>query len=243
MFTRNYLYELPDDIQTSIYRIVFSRCLNDIDNDRGIKYMYRLYRTVNNPQNTCVYSIIPLGMFSHTEGQEPPYSYKYKRIVDLEDFDIDKKRIRKRDTRSLIYLDRANLLATTLHYQSNTISYFIFPLFTAKKTLKKYLGSQLKLLGYYDKELIADIKVIDDRIDVVFSRYFKCNADIYYYILVGYNVLYNSLSNIIYEEENGLLFIKFIEIFRWIEANNVLEGYNLYNYKIIPIFEGKIYKK
>jgi len=240
MFRRNYLYELPDDIQATIYRLVFSRCLCDIENERGIKYIYRLYRTVNNPKNTCIYSVIPLGMFSHAEDQLS--NYKYKRIVDLENF--DKISIMKiRDTRNLIYLDRANLLATTSHYQSNTISYFIFPLFTAKKSLKKYLGSQLKLLGYYDKELITDIKVTDDRIDVVFSRYFKCNADIYYYILVGYNVLYNSFSNIIYEEENGILFIKFIEIFRWIEVNNVLEGYNLYNYKIIPIFEGKNDKK
>lgn len=246
MFIRNYLYELPDDIQASIYRIVFSRCLYDIDNDRGTKYMYRLYRAVNNPQNTCIYSILPLGMFSHEDGMEQHYKYyKYNRIIELDGF-------RKRRgngvngtgaIKDMIFLDRAHLLATTLHYQINTISYYIYPLFTAKKTLKIYLGSQLKLLGYYDKELIADIKVIDDRIDIVFSRYFKCNADIYYYILVGYNILYNSLSNIIYEEDNGILFIKFVEIFRWIEVNNVLEGYNPYNNKIIPIFEGKINKK
>ena len=253
MFIRNYLYELPDDIQASIYRIVFSRCLCDIDNDRGIKYMYRLYKAVNNPQNTCIYSILPLGMFSQEEGREQYYRYyKYNRIVELDGF-------RKRRgngwkggngkgtgtgaIKDMIFLDRTHLLATTLHYQINTISYYVYPLFTAKKTLKKYLGSQLKLLGYYDKELIADIKVIDDRIDIVFSRYFKCNADIYYYILVGYNILYNSFSNIIYEEDNGILFIKFVEIFRWIEVNNVLEGYNLYNNKIIPIFEGKINKK
>jgi hypothetical protein len=246
MFIRNYLYELPDDIQASIYRIVFSRCLYDIDNDRGTKYMYRLYRAVNNPQNTCIYSILPLGMFSHEEGMEQHYKYyKYNRIIELDGF---KKRRGNRVNgtgaiKDMIFLDRTHLLATTLHYQVNTISYYIYPLFTAKKTLKIYLGSQLKLLGYYDKEVIADIKVIDDRIDIVFSRYFKCNADIYYYILVGYNILYNSLSNIIYEEDNGILFIKFVEIFRWIEVNNVLEGYNLYNNKIIPIFEGKINKK
>jgi hypothetical protein len=208
--------------------------------------MYRLYRAVNNPQNTCIYSILPLGMFSHEEGMEQHYKYyKYNRIIELDGF---KKRRGNRVNgtgaiKDMIFLDRTHLLATTLHYQVNTISYYIYPLFTAKKTLKIYLGSQLKLLGYYDKEVIADIKVIDDRIDIVFSRYFKCNADIYYYILVGYNILYNSLSNIIYEEDNGILFIKFVEIFRWIEVNNVLEGYNLYNNKIIPIFEGKINKK
>lgn len=248
MFIRNYLYELPDDIQTSIYKAVFNRCLEDINNDRGIKYMYRLYDALNNPRNTCIYSIIPQGMSSQEE--EYGQTYKYNRIVDLDGY----KKIREngKDTgtaagtgavKDMIYLDRANLLANTLNYHRNTISYFLYPLFTVNKTLKKYLGSQLKLLGYYDNKLIADIKVVEDRVDIIFPRYFKCNADIYYHILVGYNVLYNSISNIIYEEENGIMFIKFMEIFRWIEANNVLEGYNIYNNKIIPIFEGKNNKK
>jgi hypothetical protein len=61
--------------------------------------------------------------------------------------------------------------------------------------------------------------------------------------MVGYNVLYNSLSNIIYSEENVVMFNKFVEIFRWIEMNNIFEGYNIYNNKIIPIFEAKLSKK
>jgi hypothetical protein len=36
------------------------------------------------------------------------------------------------------------------------------------------------------------------------------------------------------------MFNKFVEMFRWIEANNILEGYNINNQKIIPIFEGYV---
>jgi hypothetical protein len=39
------------------------------------------------------------------------------------------------------------------------------------------------------------------------------------------------------------MFNKFVELFRWIEMNNVLEGYNIYNNKIIPVFGGKLRKK
>ena len=247
MFRRNYLYELPDDIQATIYRIVFSRCIRDLENDRGIKYIYRLYGAVNNPQNTCVYSIIPKGMF--TIEDEERQAYKYKRIADLEDYGkiMRRDRGKLKDLKNLIYLDRKNLLNNKSHYQSNKISFYIYPLFTTDKLFRKYLSSLFNLLGYYDNNLIVNIKVVDDRIDIVFTRHFKCNADIYYNILVGYNVLYNSLSNIIYNEEygggDGILFIKFVEMFRWLEANNILEGYNIYNNKIIPMFEGKIGKK
>jgi hypothetical protein len=242
MFIKNYLYELPDDIQGSIYRMVFSRCLRDIENDVGIKYMQRLYGAVNNPRNTCIYSILPLGSPQEVAYRQP---YKYERVFNLENFGATRDTRDTRDTSDTsgaIYLDRTNLLVNTSQYQSNTISYFIFPLFTAKKTLKRYLGSQLNLHGYYKKDMVSVINVIDDRIDIVFTRNFQCNADIYYYILVGYNVLYNSISNIIYGEENGIMFVKFVEIFRWYEINNIFQGYNLYNNKIIPIFEGKIDK-
>jgi hypothetical protein len=39
------------------------------------------------------------------------------------------------------------------------------------------------------------------------------------------------------------MFNKFVELFRWLEMNNVLEGYNLCNKKVIPVFEGKNGKK
>ena len=58
--------------------------------------------------------------------------------------------------------------------------------------------------------------------------------------MVGYNVIYNSLSNIIYSEENVIMFNKFVELFRWIEKNKLLEGYNINNDKIIPIFESVV---
>jgi hypothetical protein len=124
-----------------------------------------------------------------------------------------------------------------LQLNSDTISYYLYPLFTANKKLKKYLTIRLNFVKFYDKKLIKYMKVVEDRIDITFISNFKCNADIYYMLLVGYNVIYNSLSNIIYSEENVVMFHKFVELFRWIECNNILERYNISNNKIIPMFK------
>jgi hypothetical protein len=164
------------------------------------------------------------------------HEYKYERVALVEGFS-------KNDMKSMIYLDRTHLIEDISQSRYNIISFYIFPLFTASKNLRKYLSNRINIIKYYDKRMIENIVVVEDRVDIVFTRNLKCNADIYYNIMVGYNVLYNSLSNIIYSEENVVMFNKFVEIFRWIEMNNIFEGYNIYNNKIIPIFEAKLSKK
>ena len=222
MFKRNYFFELPDDIQTTIYKKIFSNCILYFTNDRGIKYLNRLYQTVNNPSNTCVYSIVPKGMFDNC------CEYKYKRIVSLEGF---------HRLKDMIYLDRKDLLADISQLNCDTISYYLYPLFTANKTMIKYLTICFNLL---DNKMISKVKVMEDRVEIVFCNTFTCNADIYYNIFVGYNIIYNSLSDIIYSTENVLMFSKFVELFKWLENNNQFEGYYIYNKKIIPVFDRKI---
>jgi hypothetical protein len=224
LIQRNYFYELPEDIQNAIYKKVFDKCIDDIQNNKGIKYISRLYRATINPNNTCIYSVKPKGMFQSVK------CYKYKQVAMLEDFKNNKMN-------EMIYLDRRHLIENTLQLNSDTISYYLYPLFTANKKLKKYLTIRLNFVKFYDKKLIKYMKVVEDRIDITFISNFKCNADIYYMLLVGYNVIYNSLSNIIYSEENVVMFHKFVELFRWIECNNILERYNISNNKIIPMFK------
>jgi hypothetical protein len=224
MFKNNYLYELPDDIQNTIFKKIFNYCIIDIEKDKKIKYLNRLYRATNNPNNTCIYSIIPDGLYSD--------NYKYKKIASQED-------LKNNNMKTVIFLDRKHLIDNTSQLYINTISFYLFPLFIANKTLRKYLTIRFNLIKFYDKELIKNIIVVEDRINIKFTRNFKYNADIYYNIMVGYNVIYNSLSNIIYSEENNITFQKFIEMFKWIEANNILKGYNINNDKIIPIFLNK----
>jgi hypothetical protein len=236
MFIKNYLYELPDDIQSAIYKIVFSRCITDIERDKSIKYLNRLYKATTNPSNTCVYSIKPKGMFGEDDGEcgedsECVQEYKYRRIAALEPSGTCKKHIK-----SLIFLDRTHLIEDITHSQSNIVSLYIYPLFTASRNLKKYLASRINLVKFYNTKMIREITVIDDRINIIFTTHFACNADIYYNIMVAYNVLYNSLSNVIYSEDNAVIFNKFGELFRWLEMNNVLEGYNMCDYKVIPMF-------
>jgi hypothetical protein len=233
LFKKNYLYELPDDIQSTIYKLVFDRCVYDIQNNKNIKYLNRLYCATNNPNNTCIYHIIPKGLFS-TFGEE----YKYKDIISQDIIIKDMKDMKY--MKDIIYLDRSHLIENTAPLHINTISFYLYPLFISNKSLKKYLTIRFNLIKFYKEELIHKLVVVEDRVNVIFTQTFKCNADIYYNIMVGYNVIYNSLSNIIYSEDNAIMFNKFVEIFRWIEANNILEGYNINNQKIIPIFEGLV---
>jgi hypothetical protein len=229
LFRKNYLYELPEDIQITIYKKVFDKCIDDIQNDKNIKYISRLYKATINPNNTCIYYVKPKEMFQGVK------CYKYKQIIMLENFGNNKMN-------EMIYLDRKHLIENTLQFNCNTISYYLYPLFTTNKTFKKYLTLRLNFIKFYDKKLIKYMKVVEDRIDITFISNFKCNADIYYMLLVGYNILYNSLSIVIYSEENVVKFHRFIELFRWIECNNILEGYKIHNYKIIPNFSFKISK-
>lgn len=225
LFRKNYFYELPEDIQNIIYKIIFNTCIYDIQNDKNIKYIDRLYRTTNNPNNTCVYSITPQGMFSNIEKE-----YKYKRIAALENY-------RHNKMSEMIYLDREHLIEKTSQIDIYTISYFVHPLLAASKTFKKYLTIRINLSGYYDNNVIKYIKVTGDRIEITFIRKLKCNADTYYNILVGYNILYNCLSIILYSEENITKYVKFIELFRWFERNNNFKGCNIDDCKIFPLFE------
>jgi hypothetical protein len=158
--------------------------------------------------------------------------YKYRCVAALEASGTCKKHIKP-----LIFLDRTHLIEDTSHLNSDIVSLYMYPLFTASRNLKKYLTSRLNLVKFYNTKMIKTITVIDDRIDILFTKNFACNADIYYNIMVAYNVLYNSLSNVIYSEENVVMFNKFVELFRWLEMNNVLEGYNMCNYKVIPMFD------
>jgi hypothetical protein len=90
--------------------------------------------------------------------------------------------------------------------------------------------------------MIKYIKVIGNRINIIFIHKFKCYADIYYNVQVGYNILYNLLSNIIYTEQNIKKYAKFVLLFRWIENNMILENCIIDNNIIIPIFESKFSK-
>ena len=224
LFRKNYFYELPEDIQNTIYKIIFNTCVYDIQNDKNIKYIDRLYRTTNNPNNTCIYSIKPQGMFSNIEKE-----YKYKRVAALEDYRNNKMSV-------MIYLDREHLIEKTSQLDIYTISYFVHPLLATSKTFKKYLTIRINLSGYYDKEIIKYIKVAGDRIEITFIRKLKCNADTYYNVLVGYNILYNCLSIILHSEENITKYVKFIELFRWFERNNIFEGCIIDDCKVFSLF-------
>jgi hypothetical protein len=190
MFAKNYLYELPEDIQIIIYKKVFAKCIYDIDNERCLKYLNRLYRAVNNPNNTCIYSIRPKGLFYdihyiHDNRDSICKGYKYKCVAMLENFGHNTIATSIKD---MIYLDRAYLIEDTSQLQSNIISYYLYPLITSKKSLKKYLTIRFNLVKYYDKKLITNIIVNEDRIDIIFKHNLQCNADIYYNIMVGYNI-------------------------------------------------------
>ena len=233
IFFRNYFYELPDDIQNNIYKHIFNSCICDIKKDKNIKYINRLYSANNNPKNTCVFSIKPKWLF-YEQYSDEEIEYKYKKVAYLEDY--------KNNINDLLYLDREHLIRNISHLNIYTISFFLYPLSNSGTNFKKYLTVCFNFFGYYDKNMIKNIKVVGDKIDITFIHKFKCYADIYYNVQVGYNILYNLLNNIIYTEENIIKYAKLVVLFRWIENNAVFEECKIDNNKIFPIFEGKFSK-
>jgi hypothetical protein len=233
IFLRNYFYELPDDIQHNIYKHIFDSCIIDIKKDKNIKYINRLYSANNNPSNTCIFSIKPKWLINNIYNNDE-IEYKYKKVAYLEDY--------KNNINKLLYLDREHLICDTSHLDIYTISFFLYPLSNTSLSFKKYLTVCFNLFEYYDKNMIKYIKVIGDSINIIFIHKFKCYADIYYNVQVGYNILYNLLSNIIYTEQNIKKYAKFVLLFRWIENNMILENCIIDNNIIIPIFESKFSK-
>jgi len=230
-FVKNYLYELPEDILTLIYKKAFKETLNSIsdmqealDNyDRLIEYIKSNHF---NPYKTrAIWSII---LCYSKEVGDPYYKYSLYYTDNETDF------LRLKKTKMIKY----NSAYSTIKY----LDFSIYPMdknittesFTnVKKILEEYTG--IFLSNYAEKySNIKGIQLLNDKIRIEYTDayIFKCSIDIYNNILESYNFIICILNilnmyNQLYPAYNLEFMNDLDDLREWIEYNSFFCGFTL----------------
>ena len=247
VFTKNYLYELPEDILVLIYKKAFKETLNSltdmreaIDNyDRLIAYIKSNH--FNPYKTSAVWSI----MLCYRKELGDPY---YKYFLYYADSETDLLRLNKQKMikheptySSIKYLD---FTIYPIQDRVSTDSYI-----SIKKLLEEY--TDIFLSNYSEKySNIKKIELFDDKIQIEYkdSHIFRCSVDIYNNILESYNFMI-CIFHILYMYNNlypryNLEFMNDLDDLReWFEYNSFFCGFTLNETgnSIIPSFHSARY--
>ena len=241
-FAKNYLYELPDDIQAMIYKKVF-KCSLKIINDKkeAINNFNKLVAYIKDNQfnaskNHAVWSII---LCNRRDIGDPYYKY----FTYYADNETD-----------YLHLNKSKMIRYDVTY--STIKYIEFAIYPIqdriplpnysyiKNTFEQYAHIFISLRHYNgnqcndtDKEYrnIKDIKILNDKIIIEFTDtyIFRCYIDIYNNILESYNFivcLLNILSmfnNNIYPEYNLDYMNDLNDLKDWFTYNIFFSGFKI----------------
>jgi hypothetical protein len=228
---KNYLYELPEDIQTLIYKKAFKETLKNIsdmreplDNyDKLIEYVksnkYNAYKT------RAIWSI----MLCYKRDVGDPY---YKYFLYYADKETDFLRLNK--TKMIKY----NSAYSSIKY----LEFAIYPIeekvtIDSYKCVKKLLEeyTDIFLSNYTDKyPNIKGVQLCNDKILIEYkdSNVFRCYIDIYNNILETYNFIiciFNILNmyNNLYPAYNLEFMNDLDDLREWFEYNSFFCGFSL----------------
>jgi hypothetical protein len=230
-FTKNYLYELPEDIQVLIYKKAFKETLNSIrDMREAIDNYDKLVAYIkSNHFNPYKISAIWSIMLCYRKELGDPY---YKYFLYYADSETDLLRLNKQKMikHETAYSSIKYLEFTIYPIQDNvsTDSYI-----SVKKLLEEY--TDIFLSNYSEKYTnIKGIELFDDKIRIVYndSYIFTCSIDIYNNILDSYNFIicifhilhmYNNL----YPRYNLEFMNDLDDLREWFEYNSFFCGFTL----------------
>jgi len=246
-FEKNYLYELPEEIQTLIYKKAFKYTLNSINDMRESldNYEKLIEYIKNNKYNAyktrAIWSII----LCYKKDIGDPY---YKYFIYYSDKDIDLLRLNKQA------ITKYNNAYSSIKY----LEFTIYPIqsrlptdnyINAKKILEEY--TDIFLSNYADKyPNIKGIELCNDKIRIEYKDeyIFKCSIDIYNNILETYNFLvciFNLLNmyNNLYPVYNLDYMNDIDDLREWFENYSFFCGYSINDAGdvIIPRFYSAIY--
>ncbi len=230
-FINNYLYELPEDILTLIYKKAFKETLNSIsDMQEALDNYNRLVEYIKsnhfNPYKTrAIWSII---LCYSKEVGDPYYKYSLYYTDNETDF------LRLKKTKMIKY----NSAYSTIKY----LDFSIYPMdknittesFTnVKKILEEYTG--IFLSNYAEKySNIKGIQLLNDKIRIEYTDayIFKCSIDIYNNILESYNFIICILNilnmyNHLYPVYNLEFMNDLDDLREWFEYNSFFCGFTL----------------
>jgi hypothetical protein len=230
-FIKNYLYELPEEIQTLIYKKAFKETLNSIsDMQEALDNYNRLVEYIKsnhfNPYKTrAIWSII----LCYRKDIGDPY---YKYFLYYSDSETDLLQLNKQK------IIKYNSAYSTIKY----LDFSIYPMdksittesFTnVKKILEEYTG--IFLNNYAEKySNIKGIQLLNDKIRIEYTDayIFKCSVDIYNNILESYNFIICILNilnmyNHLYPAYNLEFMNDLDDLREWFEYNSFFCGFTL----------------
>lgn len=230
-FIKNYLYELPEELQTLIYKKAFKETLNSIsDMQEALDNYDRLVEYIKsnhfNPYKTrAIWSII----LCYRKDIGDPY---YKYFLYYSDTETDLLRLNKQK------IIKYNSAYSTIKY----LNFSIYPMdksittesFTnVKKILEEYTG--IFLNNYAEKySNIKGIQLLNDKIQIEYTDtyIFKCSIDIYNNILESYNFIICILNilnmyNQLYPAYNLEFMNDLDDLREWFEYNSFFCGFTL----------------
>ena len=254
-FVKNYLYELPDDIQVLIYKNVFKCSLKNIsDKEEAINNFNKLVAYIKDNQDNAPYSknhaIWSIILCNRRDIKDPYYKYFTYYADNQTDFlHLNKLKLIKYDIsystikyiEFAIYPIQDRITSSSYNYIKNTFEQYAHIFIS----LRHYNGNQY---NDTDKEYrnIRDVKLLNDKIIIEFTDTytFRCYIDIYNNILESYNFivcLLNILSmfnNNIYPEYNLDYMNDLHDLKDWFKYNLFFSGFkiNEYGNTIIPHF-------
>ena len=242
LFIKNYLYELPDDIQAIIYKKVYQYSLKNISDKReAIDNFNKLVEYINGKSNIdnnnhATWSIL---LCSRKDICDPYYKYfAYYADYKTDFLQLNKTKMIRYDSAysSIKYIDfsiypiQDKIPSANYNYIKNILEQYAHIFIS----LRHYNGNQR---NDTDKEYrnIKEIKLLNDRIRVEYTdKYiFKYYIDIYNNILESYNFILCILNiltmfnNNIYPEYNFDYMNDLRDIRDWFEYNMYFSGFKI----------------
>lgn len=208
MFHKNYLYDLPDELQSLIYKKLFKETLSVISDMRETQDNYNTlveyikenhYRNYNPEVKRAIWCI-----YNRREVGDPYYKY-YQYYAD--------------DTTDFLRLNKMKMTAHERKY--STIKYMVFAMFpiiedNVKKVLEEYARGLLSGTIPIKAFVLCNQKI---RVEFKDTHRFTCCIDIYNSILETYNFIAEVLF------ANNLDDIMDLRI--WFEYNSFLNGFSI----------------
>ena len=241
-FIKNYLYELPEEIQTLIYKKAFKETLKNISDKReAIDNFNKLVEYINGKSNIdnnnhATWSIL---LCSRRDIGDPYYKYfAYYADYKTDFLQLNKTKMIRYDSAysSIKYIDfsiypiQDKIPSANYNYIKNILEQYAHIFIS----LRHYNGNQR---NDTDKEYrnIKEIKLLNDRIRVEYTdKYiFKYYIDIYNNILESYNFILCILNiltmfnNNIYPEYNFDYMNDLRDIRDWFEYNMYFSGFKI----------------
>ena len=237
-FNKNYLYELPEDIQCLIYKKVYQYSLTTICDMREVmddfNALIAYIKDTENNKNHAIWSII-----LRTDVGDPYYKY-FRYYADYKtDF---------------LQLNKSKMIRYDIAY--STIKYIEFTIYPIqdriptvnynyiKNILEQYIHIFISLYPYYcnndpykeQYKNIKDVKLLNSKIIIEYADayVFKCYIDIYKNILNSYNFMVRIL-NILTIVNNNNIFPEFNldflndiqDLQEWFEYNTYFSGFTI----------------